>query len=140
MVYNYAPWGHRDFMAQEEARDETQEDAQVERDRERAIGEIQSASNVLLMMLSRVREGYPDLPRMDIRVTEMDPEIEGFETEPETEAYGDVAPTAESARLVITIDADTKEHAEQHGNQLQSQGCACQSTGETQVTCVCSMF
>jgi hypothetical protein len=42
------------------------------------------------------------------------------------------------AKLIITIEADTKEHAEEHGDELQRQGCSCQSTGETTVECDCT--
>lgn len=90
----------------------------------KSMRDIQAASTVLRLMVSRVREAYPEMPRMDIRVTESE--------EPEPSS-------SRGQRLTITIDADTKEHAEQHGNQLQDQGCSCQSTGPTQVTCHCSL-
>jgi hypothetical protein len=50
---------------------------------------------------------------------------------------GSTGPTT-SARLVITIDAESADHAYEHAKMLEDQGCVCTSSGETQVTCDCS--
>lgn len=47
-------------------------------------------------------------------------------------------PDGTAVPLIITIRAETQAHAEEHGMELQDQGCSCQSTGETEVTCDCT--
>ena len=51
---------------------------------------------------------------------------------------GGGTPTTSARRLIITIVADTQEEADEHGMQLQDQGCYCSSTGPTSVECDCS--
>ncbi len=93
--------------------------------RKEAVQEVRAAAITLRKTLSRVRKENPNLPKFDIHVSE----------EPKGE---DPATTVMASRLIITILADTQAHAEQHAADLEDEGCACQSTGETEVTCDCS--
>jgi hypothetical protein len=95
---------------------------------ERAMKEIVAASNSMRQTLLQVKEQHPNLPKLDIRVTES---TEGTPSPPP-------GPGGVAARLIITVEADTQEHAEQHGAELENQGCHCTSTGESTVECDCS--
>lgn len=89
-----------------------------------AATKILAASNALQRTLSEVKEENPELTGISVRVGVRAEEHEAAEES--------------GSRLVITIDANTQEEAEFHGNQLQDQGCYCSSSGPTQVTCDCS--
>ncbi len=90
-------------------------------DSRRAVKDILGASKSLKKTLSQMRDRHPDFPKIGVRVTE----------------------TADStgtsvARLVIIIQADTAEHAQEHARDLENEGCSCEDSGETEVTCDCS--
>jgi hypothetical protein len=92
----------------------------------RAMREIWAASNSLRQTLLQVREQYPNLPNISIRVNES------------TEDQSSASPPSVSRRLIITIEAESQAHAEEHAAPLQDQGCICTSTGPTSVECDCS--
>lgn len=43
-----------------------------------------------------------------------------------------------TSNLIITIEAETQQHAEEHAQELADQGCICTSTGPTSVECDCT--
>jgi hypothetical protein len=89
----------------------------------RSVQEVLKASNALRVALSRVREE-------DSRLKEIGVRVGGKPEGPET-------PKAQS-RLIVTIEADTQAHAEEHAKALEDEGCTCTSTGDTSVECDCS--
>lgn len=86
--------------------------------------EILKASRELHRMLSRFRSAQPNLPTISLSLV-----AKGDE-------YDDAG--VGTANLIITIDADTQEHAEEHAEELVAQGCICTSTGPTTVECDCT--
>lgn len=92
-----------------------------------AAEKILAASKELRRTLSEVRDENPGLTDISVRVGGRVEESESGES------------SASVAReLVITIHAESQAHAEEHGNQLEAQGCHCTSTGPTDVECDCS--
>jgi hypothetical protein len=77
-----------------------------------ALREIRLASASLRETLTRVRQDLPELAGIGVCVSE--PVDEG-------------GSTPGTAQMVITITADTQEHVDEHGMQLQDQGCSCVS-------------
>jgi hypothetical protein len=98
-----------------------------DRKRKTAIKEVWKAIVNLQKTLESVADDYPD----DFRISFSK---RGGGGSPRKGWY--MVEEFEGGEYVIT--ADSKEHAEEHGNELEEQGCFCGSTGATQVTCDCS--
>jgi len=92
---------------------------------ESAAKKILAASNALRRTLAQAREENPELTEISVRVG-------GKAEEPEKTSK------AADSKLIISITAESQAHAEQHGAELEGQGCFCTSTGETSIECDCS--
>ena len=104
----------------------------------RAMREILAASSSFRKTLSQVKKEYPNLPTIDIRVTES------------TEEKSSSSSTSDSPEVVylqtVELRDDDQAEVDLHGKQMEDQGCTCvdiadepgNSKGEHGAECDCS--
>jgi len=93
------------------------------------------AAKGLLAATSALRQALEEYSRSHAGIREIAVRVGGTNPEP---PGGGQAIARSRQTLIITIEAESQAHAEEHAQLLADQGCSCSSVGETSVECDCS--
>jgi hypothetical protein len=90
-----------------------------------AAKNLLAASSALRRALEEYSRSHAGIREFVVRVGGMTPEPPG----------GGQTTAVSKPFLIVTIEAESQAHAEEHAQVLVDQGCSCSSTGEASVEC-----